>query len=65
MGYPHLWKPPYANQICGGFLKWGVPSRHHRFQYEVMVIHDDWMIWGYPRDLQCAPPSYKLVSKPQ
>ena len=30
--------------IDGWFLKWGIPSRHHGFQYQVMVLHD--LIWG-------------------
>ena len=25
-------------------LNWGIPSRHHGFQYQVMVLHD--LIWG-------------------
>ena len=32
---------------------WGIPSRHHGFQYEVMVIHFPWMrtgAWGYLHD---------------
>ena len=33
-------------RIFIGFLSGGSPS-HHEFQYEVMVIHDDWMmVWG-------------------
>ena len=27
---------------------WGIPKSTW---YKIMVIHDDWMIWGYPHDL--------------
>ena len=27
-------------------MSWGIPSRHHGFQYEVMVIHFPWMRTG-------------------
>ena len=29
-------------QVYREFLKWVIPSRHHRFQYKVMVIHGGW-----------------------
>ena len=32
---------------------WRSPN-HRRFQYQVMVIHDDWMIWGYPHELETS-----------
>ena len=39
----------YMN-VYGAFLSHGGSPSHYHFQYEVMVIHDDWMIWGIPHD---------------
>ena len=33
-----------------GFLKMVDPKLPWLFEHKVMVIHDEWMIWGYPHD---------------
>ena len=39
------------------FLSHGGSSSHHGFQYEVVVVSDDWMIWGY-HQLNVRKPTY-------
>ena len=42
--YPHLWKPPYV--ACD--LAEVHPQIYCGFHDEVMVVHDNWMIWRTP-----------------
>ena len=40
--------------IFMGFLKWGIPKSPWVSRRVVMVIHDDWMIWGTPMTLESS-----------
>ena len=54
VGLPvRTWSTRCILHIYGGFLSAGGSPSHHGFSYSNghPVIHDDWMIWGYPHGL--------------